>query len=152
MTLTTGSRNSRNLIAGSCEMLRKRALSRRASDLTMYRSIGRVPESAHPRSFYLMKHILKSNGDFPPYVGQMHLGTEYKDLQVTKDNFSPKGGAAPAQPLLEISRWLPLAFYLLGVMGVVAENEERGDFSGGSVVKTLCSHCWGCGFDPWSGN
>ena len=138
MTLTTGSRNSRNLIAGSCEMLRKRALSRRASDLTMYRSIGRVPESAHPRSFYLMKHILKSSGDFPPYMGQMHLGTEYRD---PKDNFCRKGGAAPAQLLLEISHWLPLAFYLLGVMGVAAENEERGDFSGGSVVKTPCSHC-----------
>ena len=138
MTLTTGPRNSRNLIAGSCEMLRKRALSRRASDLTMYRSIGRVPESAHPRSFYLMKHILKSSGDFPPYMGQMHLGTEYRD---PKDNFSRKGGAAPAQPLLEISHWLPLAFYLFGVMGVAAENEERGDFSGGSVLKTPCSHC-----------
>ena len=26
------------------------------------------------------------------------------------------------------------------------------DFSGGPVVKTLCFHCRGCGFDPWSGN
>ena len=26
-----------------------------------------------------------------------------------------------------------------------------GDFTGGPVVKTPCSHCRGCGFDPWSG-
>ena len=26
------------------------------------------------------------------------------------------------------------------------------DFPGGPVVKTLCFHRRGCGFDPWSGN
>ena len=26
-----------------------------------------------------------------------------------------------------------------------------GDFPGRQVVKTLCFHCRGCGFDPWSG-
>ena len=24
--------------------------------------------------------------------------------------------------------------------------------AGGPVVKTLCLHCSGCGFDPWLGN
>ena len=27
-----------------------------------------------------------------------------------------------------------------------------GDFPGGSVVKTLCFHCRGHGFDPWWGD
>ena len=27
-----------------------------------------------------------------------------------------------------------------------------GDFPGGPVVKTLCFHCRGRRFDPWSGN
>ena len=26
------------------------------------------------------------------------------------------------------------------------------DFPGGPVAKTLCSQCWGPGFNPWSGN
>ena len=35
----------------------------------------------------------------------------------------------------------------------VQEKEKTlRDFSGGSVVKTLCFHCKGCGFDPWLGN
>ena len=27
-----------------------------------------------------------------------------------------------------------------------------GDFPGGPLIKTLCFHCWGRGFDPWSRN
>ena len=27
----------------------------------------------------------------------------------------------------------------------------RWNFAGAPVVKTLCFHCKGCGFDPWSG-
>ena len=26
------------------------------------------------------------------------------------------------------------------------------EFPGGPVVRTLCFHCRGCGFNPWSGN
>ena len=26
------------------------------------------------------------------------------------------------------------------------------EFPGGPVVRTLCFHCWGCRFHPWSGN
>ena len=32
----------------------------------------------------------------------------------------------------------------------VLKNNLR-DFSGSPVVKTLCFHCKGLGFDPWSG-
>ena len=32
------------------------------------------------------------------------------------------------------------------------KNKNQRDFPGGTVDKTLCSHCKGPGFDPWSGN
>ena len=35
--------------------------------------------------------------------------------------------------------------------GLEAEG-DFGDFPGGPVVKTLCFHCRGCGFNPSSGN
>ena len=31
-------------------------------------------------------------------------------------------------------------------------NEKERDFPGGSVVRTLCFHCTGHGFDPCLGN
>ena len=34
-------------------------------------------------------------------------------------------------------------------------REQRGswgEFPGGPVIRTLYSHCRGCGFNPWSGN
>ena len=34
----------------------------------------------------------------------------------------------------------------------VHSNTIYRDFPGGPVVKTLCFHCRGCGFNPWSGN
>ena len=33
----------------------------------------------------------------------------------------------------------------------VVENQQ-GEFPGGPVVRTLCYHCQGCRFNPWSGN
>ena len=30
--------------------------------------------------------------------------------------------------------------------------QVRGEFPGGPVVRTLCFHCWGPGFNPWSGS
>ena len=31
-------------------------------------------------------------------------------------------------------------------------KNNSGDFPGSPVVKTLCFHCTGHGFDPWSEN
>ena len=31
-------------------------------------------------------------------------------------------------------------------------TKEMKDFPGGPVVKTLCFHCRGLGFNPWLGN
>ena len=33
-----------------------------------------------------------------------------------------------------------------------SKNKYNRDFSGGPVIKTLCFHCRGDGFNPWSGN
>ena len=30
--------------------------------------------------------------------------------------------------------------------------DNSGDFPGSPEIKTLHSHCKGCGFDPWSEN
>ena len=32
------------------------------------------------------------------------------------------------------------------------EDESEGGIPGGPVMETLCSHCRGHGFGPWSGN
>ena len=34
----------------------------------------------------------------------------------------------------------------------VRNNESQWVFPGGPVVRALCFHCRGHGFDPWSGN
>ena len=34
----------------------------------------------------------------------------------------------------------------------VFEISHVGDIPGGPVIKTLCFHCRGHGFDPWLGN
>ena len=31
-------------------------------------------------------------------------------------------------------------------------TKNSWEFPGGPVVKTLCFHCWGRGFNTWSGN
>ena len=31
-------------------------------------------------------------------------------------------------------------------------KKQSQEFVGDPVVRTLCFHCWGPGFDPWSGN
>ena len=31
------------------------------------------------------------------------------------------------------------------------QRGSRGEFPGGPGIRTLCSHCQGCGFNPWSG-
>ena len=42
--------------------------------------------------------------------------------------------------------------WLLSLSFLVVNRKNWRDFSGGSVVKTLCSQCRGSGFYPWSGN
>ena len=39
-----------------------------------------------------------------------------------------------------------------GSLGEWAPQNEAGGFPGSPVVRAPRFHCWGHGFDPWSGN
>ena len=46
---------------------------------------------------------------------------------------------------------VPLDFKQRRTVNYRPQKNTHQDFPGGPVVKTLCFHCRGHGFDPWSG-
>ena len=111
-----------------------------------------------------MKYIRKENVTF--------FKTKYNDLEVTKEvrgkkktknskeskekqemreegkSQSSKNLLSPHQPsLLSIYKQKPSK-----QAGEGQRDQEKKDFPGGPVIKTLCFQYKGHGFEPWSGN
>ena len=69
----------------------------------------------------------------------------------------------PLTPPMAIHTWNPIFFFKISQINHTqlknlekashhAQNIYNGEFSGGLVVRTLCFHCWGPGFNPGLGN
>ena len=52
---------------------------------------------------------------------------------------------------MKVKNFIPLSS-ALSMCQLNYKQKSCQDFSGGPVVKTLCFHCRGHGFDPWLGN
>ena len=68
----------------------------------------------------------------------------------------------PLTPPMAIHTWNPIFFFKISQINHTqlknlekashhAQNIYNGEFSGGLVVRTLCFHCWGPGFNPGLG-
>jgi hypothetical protein len=111
-----------------------------------------------------MKYIRKENVTF--------FKTKYNDLEVTKEvrgkkktknskeskekqEMKEEGKSQSSKNLLSPHQSSLLSIYKQKPSKQAGEGQrgqEKKDFPGGPVIKTLCFQYKGHGFDPWSGN